>query len=153
MNDIVNIYEPEWNLIWTNPDITTEVGGTPPGIIPTTSFSAQTIQLDLSNYDEIKIEYFYHYYVPTSSSYDDDAYSSMYEDINVGGLGYLMCWGKSYVGSNGTTNGKDPNLFLRNVCVTSNEITFSTCYVKKTSDTTVATTQNTTVIPCRIWAR
>ena len=148
MNDIINIKEPEWSLIWKNPTGTVVSSC----FLPTASFPEQTLELDLSKYCEIRIEYAAGYYDEAAAN-PDDYYSLMYQDFEVGGSGQIWHWGISFTGNNSTSNGKNPFIFVRYVFVTSNEIMFTASYVKNCNTNEVKNSQATTTIPVRIWAR
>ena len=80
MNGIINIKEPEWDLIWKNPSGTVVSSC----FLPTAKFPEQTLELDLSKYYEIRIEYAAGYYDEADPG-PDDYYSLMYQDVDVGG--------------------------------------------------------------------
>lgn len=109
------------NLLWTNPN-------------PTSSFPAQTVQIDLSGYDAVIVDANY-----TSSSYAVSVIVFKdHLDIQMNAVTNLQTTGSVGYGN-------------RNVSMTSTGVTFSGGYTKSASSTGAATADNARLVPQSIY--
>ena len=122
----------KWTLVW-------EKGSE-------TSRSAGTISVDLSGYSWIRIEFIQQ----TGSSYN----YGIYQEYPVGGVTNVGS-GSNYTFNSSfrSTSTGNPNVCNRSVtAVTTSGVTISAGMYKNSSGTTASTSNNSYVIPCRIWA-
>ena len=111
----------EWVLLWTNAS-------------PTSEFAAQTVSLDLAEYDAVLITF----YGNTSSEHT--AISSL---MTVGD--HVNCYINTGLGSMALT------LYTRSFDITTSGIDFGDCSQKAYNSTSASTTNNNDVIPYKIY--
>lgn len=117
-------------LLWENPN-------------PTSSFAAQTISLDLSQYDVILFDI----KADTNNSYGYQYSKSR----NIGFINETIALHTlNYIVPNGLS-GQNVYTRTRNATISTSGITFGAGYTKKVSDSDVATVDNTTCIPLKIY--
>lgn len=126
-NDIIEeIKSFKWKSVWTNQD-------------DSANFDAQTIPLDLSKYQEVRIRF---KITNNSSSSTSMYYDATIEGITVRAVMFGVLTSSSAV-----------SCYMREFTPTNTGITFSKGWNKQVSSTSAASANTTAMIPSQIWAR
>jgi hypothetical protein len=110
-------------LLWENPD-------------PTVAFDPKSVGLDLTEYDEVEIEYS----VPSNDITKKERFA-------VGRVGQLVL----FTHLNNASDTEPPYIFNRDIVVMTNGIEFANCILRLTNNATYASLQNNYCKPLRIY--